>query len=170
MVIIAVLFGNCTVVKPNAKTEIEPPYRVVYVMLMECKISQAMTPHLRDITEKYGPSGQFDFIAYFPESFLADDADLQQWAVDYDLSMSCLVDSNDQITQALGASRAPQVIVTNQHTSEILYSGRINNLFAALGKRRPDVTDHTLEKVLQQIIDGETVSPKTTEVIGCALN
>ncbi len=169
-VVLLIAFTQCSGVKPNVMPPQQAPYGVVYVMLTECKISQAMTPSIREISEKYVASGYFEFKAYFPESYLSEDADLGQWAASYDLTLPCLIDSGDRITQSLGASRAPQVIVIHHETDEIVYSGRINNLFAALGKRRAQVTDHTLDSVLQQIVDGLTVSPKVTEVIGCSLN
>lgn len=164
------MMTSCNAVKPKNNIEQKTNYTVHYVMLMECKISIAMTPHIQSIFEKYESSHQFNFICHFPESYVAEESNLEQWKQEYGLSVECRVDSLDQQIIHLGGSRAPQAIVVNELTSEIVYSGRINNLFAALGKRRPQVTDHTLDKALQQIINEEQVIPSTSEIIGCALN
>lgn len=161
---------QCATMKSGNVTDQSPRYSVHFIMMMECKISIAMTPHIQAITEKYEPFSQFQFIAHFPETFVPDGADLHKWREDYRLDLECRVDSSDVQTAALGATRAPQAIVVDETTHQIIYSGRINNLFAALGKRRSQVTDHTLDQILEQITKGKTLKTQTTQVVGCALN
>ena len=50
---------------------------------------------------------------------------------------------------------------------QVLYRGRIDNVYASLGKRRPAATEHDLRKALDEILDGKPVSTPETKAIGC---
>lgn len=63
----------------------------------------------------------------------------------------------------------PEVVVYAEKTDKIIYQGRIDNLFAAIGKRRSKATEHDLRDCLLKIQKAETILPRKTEAFGCYL-
>ena len=49
----------------------------------------------------------------------------------------------------------------------VLYRGRIDNVWAALGKRRSAATEHDLRKALEAAVNGKRVAEPRTQAIGC---
>ena len=49
----------------------------------------------------------------------------------------------------------------------MVYRGRIDNVYAALGKRRPEATEHDLRKALDEVLSGRPVAEPRTQAIGC---
>ena len=52
---------------------------------------------------------------------------------------------------------------------EILYRGRIDNLFPALGSRRQQASRHELRDALDAVLDGKPVAVSRSEAVGCSL-
>jgi len=50
---------------------------------------------------------------------------------------------------------------------QVLYRGRIDNVYAALGKRRPEATERDLRKALDEILQGKAVTTSQTQPVGC---
>jgi hypothetical protein len=57
------------------------------------------------------------------------------------------------------------VVVDAQGT--VRYRGRVDNLYAALGKTRQQVTSHDLRDALDAVLAGRPVAHPETEAIGC---
>ena len=51
----------------------------------------------------------------------------------------------------------------------VLYRGRIDDLYIALGKRRDHVTAHDLRDALDEIVGGRPVGNPRTQAVGCSL-
>ncbi len=49
----------------------------------------------------------------------------------------------------------------------MLYRGRIDNVYASLGKRRAEATEKDLRKALDEVLSGKPVSTPQTKAIGC---
>jgi hypothetical protein len=54
-------------------------------------------------------------------------------------------------------------------TGELLYRGRIDDGYAALGKKRAVVTEHDLRDALDAIAAGKPVKKAKTKAIGCLI-
>ena len=52
---------------------------------------------------------------------------------------------------------------------EVLYRGRIDDLYAGLGKKRAMATQHDLREALDAINVGKSVKKKEITVIGCMI-
>lgn len=63
----------------------------------------------------------------------------------------------------------PEVVVYDQKNSKMIYKGRIDNLFAGLGKRRNRASEHDLKVVLEMIVAGKAVDYHETQAFGCFL-
>jgi hypothetical protein len=67
-----------------------------------------------------------------------------------------------------GAEVTPEAVVLDRK-SVVRYRGRIDDLYAALGKKRARVTRHDLRDALDSIAAGKRVKQKETKAIGCLI-
>ena len=52
---------------------------------------------------------------------------------------------------------------------DVLYRGRIDNLYAALGQKRPRATTRDLREALDAILAGQPVPHATNQAVGCLI-
>ena len=77
-----------------------------------------------------------------------------------------ILDSNRKLVRAAGATVTPEAAVIGP-SGQVLYRGRIDNVYASLGKRRPEATEMDLRKALEETLSGKPVSTPVTKAIGC---
>ena len=71
-------------------------------------------------------------------------ADVEKHLKDFGYtSFPAILDSTQKLVKATGATITPEAAVIGP-AGQVLYRGRIDNVWAALGKRRPAATDHDL--------------------------
>ena len=69
---------------------------------------------------------------------------------------------------AVHASVTPQAVVMGKN-GELLYSGRIDDLYTALGKKRGTATQRDLREALDAITAGKRLKKRATTAIGCLI-
>jgi hypothetical protein len=79
-----------------------------------------------------------------------------------------LHDLDRTLTKKAGATITPEAAVFSA-AGEMLYRGRINNLYASLGKQRRQATEHDLRRALDEALAGKAVSTPRTQAVGCYL-
>ena len=77
-----------------------------------------------------------------------------------------ILDSTQKLVNATGASVTPEAAVIGA-SGKVLYRGRIDNVYAWLGKRRPEATEKDLRKAIDEVLSGKPVSTPETKAIGC---
>jgi len=77
-----------------------------------------------------------------------------------------IFDKRHQVVRATGATQTPQAVVVGPE-GRILYSGRIDNRYAALGRARRKATETDLREALEEILAGREVSVPRTKTVGC---
>src|SRR5262249_45693147 len=65
-----------------------------------------------------------------------------------------ILDSRHKVVEAAGAKVTPEAILVGRG-GKILYSGRIDNFYAGLGKPRRQATVHDLRTALEEILAGK---------------
>jgi hypothetical protein len=80
--------------------------------------------------------------------------------------LPAILDSTQQLVRAAGATTTPEAALIGR-AGQVLYRGRIDNVYAALGKRRPAATEKDLRKALDEALAGKPVSTPETKAIGC---
>jgi hypothetical protein len=63
----------------------------------------------------------------------------------------------------------PEAAVFNREGT-LIYRGRIDDRFAALGRERPNPSKHDLEDVLAAAVSGKSVELRTTQAFGCFIS
>ncbi len=138
----------------------------VYVFLAEsCPISQQATLPLRALYARYAPLGA-QFVGVFPGAG-ATAASVAAFARTYTVPFTTQPDPGQALAQRLGARITPEAVVVaaDQHT--ILYQGRLDDQYAALGQRRTLSQHHELADALADLAAGRAVAVPHTQAVGC---
>lgn len=139
---------------------------VVYVFLSaHCPISRACVPELNRLASQASAHG-VAFVGVVPGSAATAD-DAAAHARDYQIAFPVVHDRGNQLCRRLQATHTPQAVVQRQGVT--LYSGRIDNRFADLGRPRPVATESDLADVLQQLAAGVPLLPRVTKPVGCLI-
>lgn len=133
----------------------------------DCPISNALIPEMNRLVEKFSPRGVAFFFVY-AERDLADMAAAKH-ARDFGLVAPAAVDRAGDLTAKAGAKVTPEAAVFSRKGS-VLYRGRINDLFAALGKKRTEPTTHDLRDALDAILAGKAPPVASSPAIGCYIS
>ena len=83
-----------------------------------------------------------------------------------------LLDPTHATVRATGATISPEAALARLDGSggfELLYRGRINDLFEGPGRRRPSARTHDLRDALDAAFSGRRPDPDRTTAVGCIL-
>ncbi|MBI3233904.1 MAG: redoxin domain-containing protein [Bacteroidetes bacterium] len=137
----------------------------VLIFLSEsCPICQKYSPALRKLYKDFS-SENIAFYGVFPSMFIVQDS-VVTFSKKFNIPFTMLIDSNQEITNILKARITPEVFVLSEE-GKILYKGRIDNMFPAIGRKRFAATSHELQDALSAVISKAAVQVKETEPIGC---
>lgn len=140
----------------------------VYLFLLEdCKITQAYTNRLNAIYHTYHPQG-IQFEALFSNPVSTDTA-ITAFIHKYNFEVPCRLDVAGSQARAFGVTVTPEVVLYDEHRQQILYQGRIDNLYERVGQRRQVVTSFELEAALFAVTHQKPVPIPRTQAVGCLL-
>jgi thiol-disulfide isomerase/thioredoxin len=144
---------------------------VVFFVATDCPISNSYAPVIQRVCREYGPRGVECSLIY-------EDVDTHPTPAHLDESVrthlhafgytgfSAVVDRDRTAATRAKATVTPQAFVIDR-SGEIRYRGRIDNLYAAFGKTRQQVTSHDLRDALEAVLTGGKVLHPETEALGC---
>ena len=136
----------------------------LFFVLTDCPISNQFAPEINRICDAYEPQGVGCFLVYVDPEKSA--GQIQEHAAEYSHSRPAIHDRDRALTAKAGATITPESAVFSAD-GKLLYRGRINNLYASLGKSRQRASVHDLRTALDEILDGEPVSTPRTQAVGC---
>jgi peroxiredoxin len=126
------------------------PIATVYIFLADtCPISQKGTLALRELHQQYASRG-VQFVGVFPDEQTRP-ADVILFRKTYLLPFELKIDHGQQITRRWGARITPEAVVVAADGRTVVYQGRIDNSYVALGQRRTVTTAHELADALANI-------------------
>lgn len=137
---------------------------VLIFLAPDCPISNALAPELNRIVAHYGARGA-EFFFVYAERELADAAAARH-AREFALAAPVTVDRPGLLVARAGVEVTPEAAVFSP-AGAVVYRGRINDLFAALGKKRAEPTTHDLRAALDAVVAGKAPPVATTPAIGC---
>lgn len=138
----------------------------------ECPIANACAPYLADDARTASGLGVECFIVYpFHDLSMAT---LRDHARDFGLAPTFVAvsDPGRRIVRALGATVTPEAILARRLGGgqvEILYRGRVNDLYSAIGRRRPQPIHHDLRDAVVAVAAGQAASKPWPPAIGCII-
>jgi DNA-binding transcriptional LysR family regulator len=131
----------------------------------DCPISNRYSHEIRRICDDYAQRGLDCALVYVDPGL--SDAAAARHADEYGHgTYPKVVDRNHALVAATGATVTPEVVLLRPDTS-IVYRGRIDNSYAALGRPRTVVTEHDFRDALDAVLSGKPVAKPETSPIGC---
>jgi thiol-disulfide isomerase/thioredoxin len=129
-----------------------------------CPICQKMTLTLRELKSNFENRG-IEFQLVFPSDYDTPGR-IGRFLKTYKLKIKYISDYDKHLARKMNATVTPQAILTDS-VGQILYSGKIDNWFEDIGKRRTVITEHYLQGALNSYLKGEDIKIKKTEPVGC---
>lgn len=138
----------------------------VYVFLSpECPLCKNYIPVLNDLLQKYS---NISIIGIVPGKAYSKKA-VKKFSAEYNVGFSLYLDEYKKITNSLGATVTPEVIVLTRDYKKI-YQGAIDDWVADLGAKRIKVSKKYLENAIMNTLKKEPVSISYTKAKGCLIN
>jgi hypothetical protein len=94
--------------------------------------------------------------------------EIRRHLTEYKYPCAGLRDPSHTLVRATGVSVTPEAVVYNA-AHDIVYRGRINNLYEAYGKARDAATTHDLADAIENTLAGNPVAERTVEAVGCPI-
>ncbi len=140
----------------------------VFIFLSEtCPICQSYTLPLKELYSIYKNKG-IRFIGVFPNYYVTQ-KDIEEFRKTYKIPFELQLDKDTVLTKKFNAGITPEVFVENDK-GQLVYSGRIDDSFYAIGKRRKVVTTHELADAIAELVSGKTIRVPKTQAVGCIIN
>jgi len=146
---------------------LDPGEKAASVLLFysqDCPISNGYAP---EINRLCASNSNFAFYIVQVDADLTPDA-ARKHARDYDLRAPILLDPKHRLVKLAKATVTPEAVVLDKN-GLTLYRGRIDDLYATLGKKRATATQHDLRDALDAITARMPVKKKETKPIGCLI-
>jgi hypothetical protein len=130
----------------------------------DCPISNRYAPQVKRLHERFGPRGVGFRLVYPNPSTSA--AAARRHLEEYGYGFGGLRDPQHALVRRAGATVTPEAAVFGPD-GRLLYRGRIDDRFPALGTERGAPTQHDLENALSAILEGRPVTNRLTRATGC---
>ncbi|MDZ4682139.1 MAG: redoxin family protein [Saprospiraceae bacterium] len=140
----------------------------VYLFLREdCVICQQYTPQLERLAAECGGKG-VHFFGVFPNASSSPEL-IAEFAEKYGLTFPLETDPDQTLTHRFGVTITPEVVVYDHRLGQVLYTGRIDDRYVKVGKRRRHVQTSELEDALKAIRSGQPVAIREAPATGCLI-
>ncbi len=130
----------------------------------DCPISNRYAPDVRRLYDRFSASG-IAFVTVYPNPAETTET-IRQHLRDYGLPPRAVRDAAQALVSRTGASVTPEAAVFDGR-GRLVYRGRIDDRYASIGVERPAPSRHDLQDVLDALVAGRTLQPRTTDAVGC---
>jgi len=136
----------------------------------ECPIANAMVPDILDLANEARALGIRLYAVH--AAYWVDDETIARHAREFALEgeVHVLADRAQSLTRTVGATVTPEGAVLRldgRGGFERLYLGRVNDLYAAIGRRRAQPTMHDLRDAMRAAKSGAAAARPSAQPIGC---
>ena len=136
---------------------------VVIFITNDCPIANSYAPEIKSIIGEYSPRGAGFFLVHVDPDVGLEKA--KTHAADFGYENTILRDPRHVLVSELEADVTPEAFVIGK--SGILYRGRIDDLYADLGKKRRQARTRDLRDALDAVLSGRAVKNPATTAVGC---
>ena len=137
---------------------------VVIFVLHDCPISNQYAPEIQRLADEFAAKRvPFYLVQVDPQ---LSKADATKHAKEYRYKLPVIVDRKHELVKRLKATTAPEAFVIGAE-GKVLYRGRIDDRYAAIGKPRSQVQRQDLRMALSAVVAGKPVEVAETKAIGC---
>lgn len=132
---------------------------------VECPLARLYGARLCELSRRYGDRVAFIGI----DSNHRDDPDeIKAWQRQFAPTLPVIYDPNQNVADAVGATRNPEVIVLDS-VRRIQYRGRIDDQYTTI-RRSGNITRDDLAEAIDEVLAGCPVSVAETKVTGCYID
>ncbi len=139
---------------------------VVVFISTDCPVANSYQPELRKLANKFSASKlQMVMVHGNPQTTIEQARKHQQ---DYQVDWPVVLDADQRIAMMLKAKNIPEAFLLDANGT-VLYRGRIDDQYAALGKKRPTPSEHNLSDAITAFLNGQPIPQKETKAVGCVI-
>jgi thiol-disulfide isomerase/thioredoxin len=144
---------------------------LAFFVATDCPVSNAYAPEIQRVCREYSGRGVGCSLIYEDVESTHGGTSLRQQVRahldEYKYTGIPAAIDGDRAAAGMGKATITPTAVVVDRGGAIRYRGRIDNLYAALGKTRQQVTSHDLRDALDAVLAGRPVPHPKTESIGC---
>ncbi len=146
----------------------ETPGKIVVLVFVrtDCPVSNRYAPLIQEMSVKYG--GEAAFWLVFPDKNESAEQ-IRNYEAEYRYKLPALRDPEHALVKKNGAKVTPEAAVFNLRR-ELVYHGRIDNLYRDLGKARRAATTHELADAIEAASKGVAPPKAAAEGVGCFIS
>jgi peroxiredoxin len=138
---------------------------VVVAYSSECPISNEYCPTLKTLAASFPKSVRFLGVSVDHD---VPDADLARHAQEYGLAFPLTCDREGKILARLGITITPEAVVLDD-TGLVRYRGRIDDQYAARGKRNAHPSRSDLKDAIHAVLDAREPAQPWVAAVGCPI-
>jgi peroxiredoxin len=137
---------------------------VLVFLAPDCPLSQSYVLTLNTLSEQFNAES-VQFLGVVAGEWFQQ-AEIRQFTETYKLRIPALLDRAFELTDALGATKAPEAFALDA-AGEVFYKGAIDNWSTDLGQHRAVITEHYLRDALADHLKGQIPFTRETPAVGC---
>jgi hypothetical protein len=137
---------------------------VLFFVMNDCPISNNYAPEINRIISAYTDRGIAFYIVY-PGARLSA-SELKKHARDFGFRNPLLADPSCSLAHRVGVTVTPEAVVLGSE-DQVLYRGRIDDLYYDYGKRRSKPTHQELREALNAILTEQPILSREAKPVGC---
>jgi hypothetical protein len=138
---------------------------VVVFVSSDCPISNRYAPELARLTRDYAARRVKLLLVYEDASLSGDQARAHRAEYYPALEVTSILDPSHVLAKTASATVTPTAAIFTAEGRR--YTGRIDNLYVAVGRARRVATEPTLRLALDAVLAGRAVLAAETQAIGC---
>lgn len=141
---------------------------VLFFVTNECPISNSYAHEIARICADYKSKGVGCALVYVDPAI--SDEQARQHAQEYGHGdYPRIVDRRHELVKATGVTVTPEAAVINR-AGRVVYRGRIDDSYAALGQPRRPARNADLRNALDAVVAGKPVEKPQTHALGCYIS
>jgi hypothetical protein len=139
----------------------------IVMLSPECPISNQYIPTLNRLGREFAQQ-QIEFVGVVSDPTLAW-SDVAKFAREFSIEIPLLYDTSGDLRQTLQPTHVPESFLLSPRGA-MLYSGRIDNRYESVGRRRAKITQHDLRDAMAALLEDREITPLRTTPVGCKLS
>ncbi len=146
---------------------LDPGQKLASVLIFywhDCPVCNSYAPEISRIRASY-TNFAFYIVQVDPD---LNQAAAREHAWQYDLRAPALLDPKHRLVEKAKATVTPEAVVLGRN-GQLMYRGRIDDLYASPGKKRAAPKQHDLRDALDAIAARKPIMRRETKAVGCLI-
>lgn len=139
---------------------------VMYFVLADCPIARKFSPEIQRLAKEFTPRGVAFTMVHTDPSVKS--SEMVTHAKEFGIKFAIGADRKQTLTKRYGVLSVPTADVVDS-MGKVVYFGRIDDRFPALGVQKAKPSRHDLRLAITQTLSGQPVAVPRTTTIGCAV-